>query len=63
MAEQRVSACQACGASIYPEHMDTGIAGYSGGRLMCPHCFAADQKAHDSTGAPLSVAEEEQLAP
>ena len=64
MPETRVSACQSCGASIYPEHMDAGIAGYLGGKLLCPHCYADQQKAKDSTGAPLSIAaEDEELSP
>ena len=64
MPETRVSACQSCGASIYPEHMDSGIAGYHGGKLLCPHCYADQQKGTDSTGAPLSMAaEDEELSP
>lgn len=64
MAETRVSACQSCGASIYPEHMDSGIAGYHGGKLLCPHCFADQQKAMDSTGTSLSIApEDDELSP
>jgi len=62
MAEQRVSACQSCGASIYPEHLDTGIAGYAGGRLLCPHCFAEHEKSHDSSADPLSVDENEEVS-
>ena len=40
MTDENVNSCQACGASVYPEHIDKGIAGYLGGRMLCPHCFA-----------------------
>ncbi|HUU84613.1 MAG TPA: hypothetical protein VM243_14030 [Phycisphaerae bacterium] len=40
MADDNVHSCQACGASIYPEHIEKEIAGYLGGRMLCPHCFA-----------------------
>lgn len=33
-----VKTCGGCSASIYPEHIDKGIAGYFGGKLLCPHC-------------------------
>jgi hypothetical protein len=39
MATDATRGCQECGASIYPEHLDTGIAGYHGGKLLCPHCL------------------------
>lgn len=40
--------CQSCGASVYPEHLDSGIARYEGGKLLCTHCvaeFESEQKA------------------
>ena len=40
--------CQSCGASVYPEHLDSGIARYENGKLMCSHCileFESEQKA------------------
>ena len=40
MGDETVHSCQACGASVYPEHIEKGIAGYLGGRMLCPHCFA-----------------------
>jgi hypothetical protein len=42
--------CQQCGASIYPEHLDSGIAGYFGGRLLCPHCLEEAEVKADQTG-------------
>ncbi len=32
--------CQACGATIYPEHIDQGRAGRWGGKLLCAVCYA-----------------------
>ena len=62
MAAERVSVCQACGATIYPEHLDTGIAGYSGGQLMCPHCFAEAQKSADASGNPILTDDKDELS-
>jgi len=62
MAEERVSSCQSCGATIYPEHLDTGIAGYAGGQLLCPHCFADANKAADASGD-YSAQQDEELSP
>ena len=63
MAEERVSTCEGCGAGIYPEHVDSGIAGYHGGRLLCPHCFTDAQKAAELADEedlkPIAVGEEE----
>ncbi len=44
MTDEGVSTCQGCGAAIYPEHLDSGIAGYLAGRLLCPHCLTEGQK-------------------
>ncbi len=37
--ETDVLACSACGASIYPEHLDRGLAGRRSGKLLCMHCM------------------------
>lgn len=48
------SICQGCGATIYPEHLDSGIARYEGGKLMCKHCVeeyeASRDRKHGKTG-------------
>jgi hypothetical protein len=41
--------CQECGASVYREHLDTGIARYEAGKLMCPHCVEEFERDHDAT--------------
>ena len=61
MPQESVSACQSCGASIYPEHLDSGIAGYAGGKLLCPHCYSEDSKS--VAAAPISVSDEESYEP
>ncbi len=31
--------CDSCGASVYREHIDRGLAGRWAGQLLCPHCL------------------------
>ncbi len=38
--DDEVSACEGCGASVYKEHIQSGIARYEGGKLLCSHCLA-----------------------
>ncbi len=40
-------ACESCGASIYRQHIDSGIARYEGGKMLCTHCVAEYEKSHD----------------
>ena len=50
------SVCEACGATIYKEHIDSGIARYEAGKLMCPHCVGEYEKSHDAAvGAAVAV--------
>lgn len=44
MSEEHVRQCEACGASIYREHLNAGIAGYWEGQLICAHCMAEREK-------------------
>ncbi len=46
MADEEIMTCQACGATVYPEHLSSGRAKRIGGRLLCPHC------AHEAAGQP-----------
>ncbi len=54
MSEEHVRQCEACGASIYREHLNTGIAGYWQSQLLCPHCLQEKERASgafdDETG-------------
>jgi len=49
MVDEGTRSCQQCGASIYAEHLDTGIAGYHGGKLLCPHCLEEAEAQADLT--------------
>ena len=51
MASDEGSACQECGATVYKQHLDSGIARYEGGRLLCKQCLEAYDRAHDGDGA------------
>ncbi len=42
------SVCEECGASVYREHLQSGIARYEKGKLLCSHCVADYEKAHDA---------------
>ena len=39
-----VMSCAECGASVYQEHVERGLAAYWGGQLLCPHCVAEKKK-------------------
>ena len=51
------SVCGACGATIYKEHIDSGIARYEAGKLMCPHCVGEFERSHDRATDGAVVAE------
>ncbi|MFQ5489539.1 MAG: hypothetical protein ACE5GE_02355 [Phycisphaerae bacterium] len=55
MTDDQVQPCQGCGASIYPEHVETGIAGYHGGQLLCPHCLKEKQGGGDAGGKEVDL--------
>lgn len=40
--------CEACGASVYQEHLDSGIAKRVDGKLLCSHCVAEHEKSAGS---------------
>lgn len=39
MARDEPQDCSACGASIYKEHVESGMAGLYAGQMLCPHCM------------------------
>ena len=57
MVDDDLKTCESCNASIYPEHVDSGIAGYHGGQLLCPHCLSEQQAVADASGAPVDKPE------
>ena len=38
--DEDVLTCDGCGASVYEEHIESGIAKYQGDQLLCSHCVA-----------------------
>ncbi len=49
MAIEKTSICEQCGATIYHEHIDAGIARYEGGKMLCPHCVEEYDSTHDGS--------------
>jgi hypothetical protein len=39
-SEAAMKTCDRCGATVYPEHLETHQAERIGGKLLCPHCLA-----------------------
>jgi hypothetical protein len=37
--EEEVKSCDACGATVYPEHIKKQTADFWMGKLLCPHCL------------------------
>jgi len=50
MTDEVTSPCAECGASVYKQHIESGIARYEGGRLLCSHCAEEFEKSHDGSG-------------
>ena len=59
MVDEVTSVCGVCGASVYKEHLDAGIARYEDGKLLCTHCVVEYEQMHDSAGGAV----DEELAP
>lgn len=43
MSREKTESCQGCGATVYPEHLETGIAKRLDGKLLCSHCVKEKQ--------------------
>ncbi len=50
MADTQVKSCEECGASVYPEHINSGKAGLWGGKLCCVHCLAEHRSSQITIG-------------
>jgi hypothetical protein len=48
-----VQSCASCGASIYPEHLERGLAQRSAGKLLCKCCLEAEPEGSDPTALEL----------
>lgn len=64
--QEEINVCEECGASVYREHLDSGIARYESGKLLCSHCVSEYERSHDvSSGgaaaefAPIELDEDE----
>jgi len=51
MKQDDVSVCDQCGASVYEEHIESGMARRSGGKLYCSHCVADTERKQGSSVA------------
>ncbi len=49
--EEATLICEECGASVYQEHLDSGIARREGGKLLCTHCVAEFDEKNSASGA------------
>lgn len=68
--DEITSSCRSCGASVYKEHIESGIARYEKGKLLCAHCVAEYDRAHggpadkdDDALAPISFDDDETYEP
>ena len=41
-----IKTCAECGASVYPEHIESGKAAVIDDRLRCPHCLTDYKESH-----------------
>ena len=57
--DEVTSVCEECGASVYQQHLASGIARYEGGRLLCAPCVTEYEKSHDAAAGGMT----EDLAP
>ncbi len=46
--EDQHSVCDKCGATVYKEHIDQGIARYADGNLLCPPCLSDFEKEEEA---------------
>ncbi len=63
MAEE-LKICQNCGATIYPEHMESGKAGLWQGQLLCPVCMEekkSNTASSSSEEEPIQLVSEEEM--
>lgn len=56
--------CEACGSTIYPQHIEKHLAGQKDGKLLCRHCLeeslpAGTASVDDSAGIRIALREPE----
>ena len=47
MADEVIKTCDECGAAVYPDHLESGRAGYVDDNLLCPICYRERQTSAD----------------
>ena len=55
LSAESVMTCMACGASIYQEHIDRGLAGMWAGEMLCPACLREKKEADQARGSAHEV--------
>lgn len=63
--DDEVKACEECGASVYKEHLTSGIARYEDGKLLCSHCVAEYEKSGGAVDdlAPIEFEDDDEGGP
>ncbi len=56
--DEEFQLCDACGATIYPEHLANGLAEQWEGKLLCVHCLRERRDAHATGEAQISLTDE-----
>ena len=51
MTDEITASCEGCGATIYKQHINSGIARYEGGKLLCAHCVEEYEQQHDKASS------------
>ena len=49
--EEVTSICDGCGASVYQEHLDSGIARHEDGKLLCAPCVTEFEEKAEASGS------------
>ena len=62
MKTEPTSVCGACGASVYQEHIDSGIARHEDGKLLCSFCVADYERQRDALETPEASGSTESIA-
>ncbi len=53
MANEELASCEACGATIYPEHLERHAAERVDGKLLCRHCLSEAKQEGDGPSIDL----------
>jgi len=67
MAEEEIKSCEQCGATIYPEHIESNKASFWAGHLLCPACLAekksetVSEQVVQTEGEPLTLVDDEEM--